>query len=225
MLRIDWHGQPLQLHADKAVLAESGRTLIITDPHFGKEASFKAAGIPLPWGSSALDLARLDKLLRETAALHLIILGDFFHDKHSLAPPIIEELSAWRNRHPALRCTLIRGNHDKHAGDPPDALRIACVGEPYQGEVFSFFHHPPGNPAKPSLAGHVHPSIKLQDKIGQWLRCPCFHFAPMTALLPAFGSFTGSFAIAPAAEDRVFAVGGDQVIEVRYGRRGAARTP
>jgi hypothetical protein len=46
------------------------------------------------------------------------------------------------------------------------------------------------------------------------LSSPCFHFTPQLAVLPAFGTFTGSHSIRPAREDRVFVIGPDEVIDV-----------
>ena len=36
----------------------------------------------------------------------------------------------WRALRAELEIMLVRGNHDRHAGDPPDDLRINCVNAP-----------------------------------------------------------------------------------------------
>ncbi len=46
---------------------------------------------------------------------------------------------------------------------------------------------------------------------------PCFWFTHESAVLPAFGSFTGGGRIHPGAGDRVFVVGDDGVLEVPVG--------
>jgi hypothetical protein len=44
------------------------------------------------------------------------------------------------------------------------------------------------------------------------MRAACFYFSKNLALLPAFGSFTGTHPVSPRAGDRVFAVGDGRVI-------------
>jgi metallophosphoesterase superfamily enzyme len=45
-------------------------------------------------------------------------------------------------------------------------------------------------------------------------RLPCFWLTPRTAVLPAFGSFTGSAAVVPSPGDRVFVVADGEVLPV-----------
>jgi hypothetical protein len=45
-------------------------------------------------------------------------------------------------------------------------------------------------------------------------RLPCFWLTPRGAVLPAFGSFTGSASVVPEPEDRIFVVAGQEVIGV-----------
>src|SRR5688500_11195796 len=74
---------PLRLYADCALFWPEGQALIITDPHFGKADSFRHMGIPIPTALLANDLARLTKLITASKATFLIVLGDFFHTRHS----------------------------------------------------------------------------------------------------------------------------------------------
>ena len=45
-------------------------------------------------------------------------------------------------------------------------------------------------------------------------RLPCFWLTPRGAVLPAFGSFTGSVSVVPGPEDRVFVIADQEVIGV-----------
>jgi metallophosphoesterase superfamily enzyme len=72
------------------------------------------------------------------------------------------------------------------------------------------------------FAGHLHPSFGWSQRTGAGLHAPCFHFARRIAVLPAFGSFTGTHTVLVESGDRVFLVGPDAVVEVR--RRRAAAT-
>src|SRR5688572_30053218 len=124
---ITWAGEKLSLLPERALWWERQRTLFIADPHFGKASAFRAAGIAVPELSHDADLVRLDDVLSATAAARLVILGDFFHAKAGRTDATLTALAAWRNRHMKLEVILVPGNHDRHAGAPPDEWRISCV--------------------------------------------------------------------------------------------------
>ncbi len=63
MIEIDWGGERLVVLAERALYWPRRRTIIIADPHFGKAATFRQAGIPVPHGTTATDLDRLRRLL------------------------------------------------------------------------------------------------------------------------------------------------------------------
>lgn len=221
---IRWAGETLTLLPERAVHWPAAATLFITDPHFGKAATFRSAGIPIPTGSTQQDLARLDALLSETRAQRLVILGDFFHAKAGRSDPVLASLATWRARWPNLEITLVRGNHDQHAGAPPAAWAIQTVLEPFALPPFVCCHHPLSLDALTPdaldpvdgyvLAGHLHPQIVLRGTGRAAMRMPCFWFGEKQALLPAFGSFTGGYTVKPGATDRVFVVGPGRVMEV-----------
>ena len=215
--RIEWFGQTLELLPQRALYWFDRRTLIITDPHFGKGATFRSRGIPVPSGSTNSDLIRLSTLLSFFQPEELLILGDFFHTAESQSEEVLEALYFWRQQFARLRITLIPGNHDKHAGHPPEYLDVRIVQEPYWMDPFHFCHHPicvPQDSKHYIMADHVHPAIKLRDPSGTELKASCFCFGPDVALLPAFGSFTGTCTIIPSPQDRVFLIGPSEVMEI-----------
>jgi uncharacterized protein len=130
------------------------------------------------------------------------------------AAQTLASLAAWRAAHPALDVLLVRGNHDRHAGDPPPELRIRAVDEPLTAAPFVLAHHPRRSPAGYVLAGHLHPAVKLRGIGRQREVLPCFHFGPEVGVLPSFGDFTGAARIVPAEGDRVFVVAGAEVLAV-----------
>ncbi len=233
--KLTWAGERLALLPQRALYWPTASTLFITDPHFGKGATFRQAGLPVPRGGTLDDLAKLDAALTATHAERLIILGDFFHTRTSRAPHVLAALQQWRDAHASLAVTLVRGNHDRHAGDPPAALNIECVPEALALPPFVCLHHPLGFddsstseldmafdadsdaanvPAQAfALAGHLHPVVTLHGRGGSTLRLPCFYFGAQQALLPAFGRFTGGYPVRAVPGDRVFVVGEDEIIE------------
>lgn len=201
--------------AARALYWPRERTLFVADPHFGKAESFQAAGMPIPGGATRADLARLSTCIDATDAARLVILGDFFHTKESQSPAVLSALTTWRARHTELDVTLVRGNHDRHAGAPPDHLHVTLVDEPDTLGPFACCHQPPAYldapPAGYVLAGHEHPVAVLRDVDGTHHRFPCFHVGAAAAVLPAFGTFTGGHAIRAVKSDRVFVISGETI--------------
>ncbi|MGZ8290682.1 MAG: ligase-associated DNA damage response endonuclease PdeM [Telluria sp.] len=207
-------GEPVLLLAQKALYWPARKMLVIADIHFGKAASFRAQGIPVPRGTTSQNLAMLDQLMVLHEVGHIVFLGDFLHARAAHAPATLAAMLAWRRRHPALTLTLVRGNHDLHAGDPAESLGIELVDEPYTLAPFSFCHHPDIDTPGYALAGHMHPVYVLATRF-ESLRLPCFVVGPKRMILPSFGAFTGGHPLAPEAADRIFVSSGDAVHFVR----------
>ncbi|WP_296261783.1 MULTISPECIES: ligase-associated DNA damage response endonuclease PdeM [unclassified Pseudomonas] len=212
-LPIQLAGAQLWLLADKAVYYPAERALLIADAHFGKAAAYRKLGQPVPRGTTDDNLRRLDNLLAGYPCDHLIFLGDFLHAPESHAAGTLSAIQAWRERHHSLNITLIRGNHDKRAGDPPAHLHIRVVPEPLLLGPFALQHEPDPHPTHHVLAGHVHPAYRIFGKGRQRLRLPCFYLQSDISLLPAFGAFTGGMNIDRADNSRVFVVGEGAVWE------------
>lgn len=214
MLPIRWHGLRLALLAEKALWWPDESTLFVADPHFGKDAAFRSAGIPVPAACAQETLDRLDRALQRTAAERLVFLGDFLHAQSGRTAAIFEALTAWRARNRPLRIDLIRGNHDLRAGDPPEALEIACLPEGHTYGSLALHHDPPSSPgAALALCGHLHPAVRLHDAAGE-VRLPCFWMRDRVCVLPAFGAFTGMKVIRPRRGESVYVVVQDRVLEV-----------
>ena len=257
MLTIDCAGWAMQLLPSGAVYLPDVATLLVADAHFGKAVSFRLAGVPVPQGTTTETLQRLSGALEQTRALgstkfsdagdtattgsllgatRVIFLGDFLHSAKAHAAPTQRAIASWRAKHPELALTLVRGNHDDRAGDPPAGLGVQVVDEPLMltgrpaavgGAVLplanvvsplALCHHPQHVPGAYVLAGHAHPCVVLTGAGRERLRLPCFWLGDAiknpVGVLPAFGSFTGMHPIDRRSRDRVFAVAGDCVREI-----------
>ena len=206
-LSVNVAGAELWLLADKAIHYPEHRALLIADIHLGKAAAYRKLGQPAPHGTTQGNLQRLDRLLETYPSDWLIFLGDFLHAPQSHAPATLAAIEQWREQHPAMRMTLIRGNHDERAGDPPAALGIDVMSGPLLLGPFALQHEPATHPTRHVLAGHVHPVFRLHGPGRQSLRLPCFYMTERVSLLPAFGEFTGGFSIKRAREGKIYVVG------------------
>lgn len=207
-------GQQLVLLAQRAIYWRQCKTVLIADPHFGKPALFRADGVPVPPGTTADDLKRLDRLLEVLQPQRLVILGDLLHGPVADARQMLTAVARWRNVRSNLEMMLVAGNHDRRAGELPPAFRLDRVVTEWFEEPFVFTHRPQPSAGGFVLAGHLHPAVQLIGKAGQKETLPCFWLREDSGLLPAFGSFTGSHVIRPGEQDRIFVIAGDQVVPV-----------
>lgn len=214
MVEIELAGRPLVLLADKAAYLPDERCLLIADAHVGKAVSFRKLGVPVPRGTTTAGLTRVTGLARATGAQQVVFLGDFLHSEHSHAASTLAALAQWRREQPQLALTLVRGNHDDRAGDPPPALGFCVVDEPLPLGGFALCHHPRAVPGAYVLAGHWHPCVSVGGRAFDRLRLPCFWFGETVGVLPAFGEFTGMHPIRRAEGDRVYAVAEGQVLRL-----------
>ena len=214
MLTVALAGEQLTLLPEKAVYLAERQVLLVADAHFGKAVSFRRLGVPVPQGSTADNLATLGTLIDRFVVRHIVFLGDLLHSAHAQAPATQAALAQWRQRHCDVQLTLVRGNHDDHAGDPPAALGIEVVDEPLRLGPWALCHHPQARPDGYVLAGHLHPCVRLQGRARDRLRLPCFWFGEQVGVLPAFGEFTGMHPIEARPQDRVYALTDDGVLEV-----------
>lgn len=216
MLRVEVAGEPAELWADKALYLPRHESLLVADAHVGKAVSFRRWGVPVPRGTTSATLARLSRVLERCGARRVVFLGDLLHSARAHAPGTLDTLARWRDRHAGVALTLVRGNHDAHAGDPPAALGIECVDEPLRLGPLALCHEPRADLGDAYVVcGHLHPCIHLAGRAWERLRLPCYWFGRRAAVLPAFGEFTGMMPVRAEPQDRIFAIADDRVLEVR----------
>lgn len=213
-VEIEIRGETLALMSERAVWWKRADTLLVADPHFGKAATFRASGIPVPSGTTHEALTRLRGATGRTRASRVIFLGDLLHAKAGRSAEMLEALEAWRRANADLDLVLVRGNHDRHAGDPPAGLGMTCVDAPFRCGPFELCHHPVHSATGYVIAGHVHPGVRLYGAAGLRARLPCFVIGRSSALLPAFGDFTGLAEVEPEEGQRIFAVAESEIVGI-----------
>lgn len=213
-MHVEIGNETLTLLPERAVYWPRRETLFVADVHWGKAAAFRAAGIAMPGGTTSDDLARLSSALIRTGARRVVLLGDLIHARQGRARQTFETISAWRAQHAAIELLLVRGNHDMHAGDPPEEWGIEVVDAPHVDAPFVLDHHPRASEHGYVLAGHIHPGVALNGGGRQRLKLPCFWFGQHVGVLPAFGGFTGMATITPAPGDHVFVIAQEEIVQV-----------
>lgn len=205
---------PFEFLAGKAALWREKSTLIVADVHIGKAAHFRKAGIAIPADVNRDNLWRLSNLLLDHRPQRLLILGDLVHSHYNREWDDFIEMRRFFSN---CDFTLVKGNHDVL---PLGAYHDESihVHSSLEEDNLLFIHEPTELETEESstieVCGHLHPAIKLRGAARQSLRLPCFWMTEQRLVLPAFGTFTGMMAIQPKRSDRVFAIAGDQVLEV-----------
>jgi DNA ligase-associated metallophosphoesterase len=204
-------GESVELLADRALHWPRTRTLFVADVHLGKAAAFRAGGVAIPRGVTANDLARLSALIERTQATRLVILGDFLHAAAGRVAALDAAFMRWREMHAALAMTLVRGNHDANAGDPPPEWDITVVADPHPFAPFVLCHQPSSPRTGYALCGHVHPGVRVAGGAHESVRLPCFVLGRRRALLPAFGRLTGLALVTAVQGEHLVAIAGGRL--------------
>jgi hypothetical protein len=157
-----------------------GKALVITDLHLGIEYEIFKSGITVPSQIERIE-KRIDKLIKQTKANHLIILGDLKHQVPNISWQEYKEIPLFLEHFSKLKISIIKGNHDG------DIERLAPkdidVYEPSGFKINDFLlthgHAWPNKndlKAKYLVMGHVHPAIEFLTGNFRtvepcWLKC------------------------------------------------------
>ena len=209
-LELQLAGEPMHLLADRALYWPARRRLLIADLHLGKADTFRAAGIALPRGGTALDLGRISALVDATDADSVWVLGDMLHGRTDLS----SWRAAWegfRHRHPRLAIAVVDGNHDRALQQA--GLDVECVGDDVHDGPFVLRHAPGLDRRGHVLCGHLHPVLKLAGQA----RTPAFWLQDGCTVLPAFSAFTGGHPLRLQAGQAAVLCNGRALVAVRAG--------
>ena len=189
---------------EKAAFSPASATLLVADAHVGKAVSFRALGVPVPRGTTSGTLARsigADAAHRRAA---LVFLGDFLHSARRMPRRRSARWRAGAPRTGRSTLTLVRGNHDDRAGDPPASWASRSSTSRSRWAASRCATTRARSPASYVLAGHLHPCVSVGARL-RHLRCRV-SLRRAVGVLPAFGAFTGMHPVPRGTGDRVFAI-------------------
>ncbi|MBL6710948.1 MAG: ligase-associated DNA damage response endonuclease PdeM [Planctomycetes bacterium] len=207
----------------RAAFLPQTSTVVCSDIHLGKAATFRHAGMPIPEGSAQRDLQRLTAIIQTYNARRLLIAGDLFHARSGCTEHVLDEFSVFceqvRQSH-NTEVVLVLGNHERSLGKKfrPHEIGIKRCEKEIIEPPFRFIHdhqsHFDAQPDSFTIAGHVHPTVTIKGTSGDRLTCRCFVTTGTTLLLPAFGSFTGGYTIRPSNLTRIWLAQIDGVLPI-----------
>jgi putative SbcD/Mre11-related phosphoesterase len=156
-----------------------GKTLVIADLHLGIENEIFQSGIIIPSQIEKLE-KRIDRLLKQTKANHLVILGDVKHQVPSISWQEYREIPRFLE-HFSVKVSIVKGNHDGNIE------RLTGKGvDVYESQGFKIKNylltHGQAWPDEKDLdaeyivMGHVHPAIEFWTENFRtvepcWLKC------------------------------------------------------
>ena len=208
--------------SEPALFFESGKTkektLVVTDLHVGIEYEFFKNGIKLPSQTEKM-LERLEKLINETGAKRLIILGDLKHKVPGSSFQEEREIPYFLNRLKQLtKVEIVPGNHDPGLEKYiPEGVKLHENEGIREGNIYFTHGHTWPNKsmlkAKTIVSGHSHPQFEFRDKLGyRWVE-PAWVRAQLNKskvkrryksepehkqeiiLIPPFNSFSGGYPV------------------------------
>jgi len=218
-------GISVKFLSERALYIDEIRVLVLADLHFGKVNHFRRAGLPVPTSATSRNAERLISLIQELEPARTIFLGDLFHSAYNDDWEVVGQIV----RHfPACTFDLVRGNHDVLSDLQYTRQGIHMLEQESLGNLLLTHEPLPGNQIPKGLvnvAGHIHPAASLVGKGRQSLRLPCFWLSEQQLVLPAFGSFTGLFAVYPREKDTVFVIADNRVMELKPSSLQSNQTP
>eukprot|EP01136_Pigoraptor_vietnamica_P028932 Opistho-1_new@86919 len=191
----------------RAFYWESEKILVVSDLHLGKAGHFRKHGIPIPSEIHSQDIYALNGLLADYNPNKIILLGDLFHSDFN------EEwlgFKEWVLQNGAREIILVKGNHDILDDQIYQLSTMKIVDELTVGS-FHFTHEFVMSELY-NISGHIHPSVLLRGHARQGINLPCFCFDRASALMPAFGNFTGTYRIKPKKGSRIYAIAENHII-------------
>ena len=142
----------------------------------------------------------MERIIERYQPREFVILGDL---KHEFSKNLKQEWSEVQKLIGMLqergRVVVIKGNHDNYLATIASKIGIELV-EQYELDGVTFSHGHLPTDSRPLVIGHEHPSIRLFDSVGAFVKMPCYIHLPQERILivPAFSplvsgtDFTGA---------------------------------
>jgi hypothetical protein len=178
----------LRITNERCAVLLPSRTMVLGDLHLGIEASLELEGMQLPRSQAAEMHERVTMAAERHRPDRIVVLGDL---KHEFSRNLDQEWSQVRGMLAHLRSlapvTVIRGNHDNYLATITSQAGVELVEALEVDGVHLVHGHLPFSP-RPLVQGHEHPSVRLFDGVGGFVKLPAFLYHPdeRVLVLPAF---------------------------------------
>ncbi len=179
--------QLFEVCSDRAVYWPAERTLILSDVHFGKSATFWEFGIPVPDDMEST-LSRISTLTETHEVERILVLGDLIHSDVGMTSAVIDAVRSWRDALD-IDWEVVPGNHDRHYPEVFDAWRMTRLPATHQEHGMFFVHDPADADSSFTWCGHLHPTWRF-GRGPDAVRLPCLAVTDSRIFLPSFTEFS-----------------------------------
>ena len=196
------------VHGSPALFFKEESVLLLSDLHYGVEAEMLRGGVWIP-NRSTSRTEKILKLIKETKAQKLILLGDVKHQvPHNSRQQRKDLEQFFMATTRIVKVEIIPGNHDGGLEliAPSDVVFHESTGCTLGNLGLIHGHAWPSQEVMNSeilVMGHEHPALSFRDRVDKLHSEPCWLRAPMIEherydkvpeqliVMPAFGELAG----------------------------------
>jgi uncharacterized protein len=184
-----------------AIIKDEG-TVVVSDLHVGYESVLEDSGLHLPRIQTEAMRDSLLDIIDRFSPERFLLLGDL---KHEFSRNLAQEWSEARRILGTLQdhgeVIIVRGNHDNYLANIASKLGVRMVEEHVAAGIHFAHGHLP-NHNRPLVMGHEHPSVRLFDSVGAYVKLPCFVHLERERILimPAFSPLAAGTDITSGAQ-------------------------
>lgn len=166
-------------------------------------------------------LESLSKEIERWNARRLLVLGDLLHGPAGITAELIARVAAWRRACPC-EMLVVPGNHDRRIERVEHEWGMIVTPQTWRDGPFELAHAPDDLSGHNfGWCGHLHPAITMKHGPDA-VKLRAFHISDRIGILPAMCPLASGGGIRTSGRDRVFAIAGNQVMEVRSPARPPA---
>jgi putative SbcD/Mre11-related phosphoesterase len=180
--------------------------MVISDLHLGYEAVLEGQGVSIPRLQTRMLRDYVRQILESYAPSKLIIAGDLKHNfSRNLSQEWNDVVRFVEDVKASVPMEVVRGNHDNYLLSILREHDVPFLREAQTSGVRIIHGHEGSHDGRPTVMGHIHPSISVHDESMAKAKSPCFLYDAKSELL-----------VLPALS--ILADGVDVVREVELGR-------
>jgi len=184
----------LRIFPGGAVLIVPEDVLVVADLHLGCEAVLEEEGLSLPRVQTRKIQGYIYDLVDAVRPSRLVVAGDLKHNfSRNLAQEWNDIVRFIQGLEGRVRLEVVKGNHDNYLGSILREHSISLVKELSVSGVRVSHGHEGMLDDRPTVMGHLHPSIAVRGTSGARVKDSCFLYIPEHQLLvlPALSIIAG----------------------------------
>jgi hypothetical protein len=187
-----------------AALVVPEDVMVIADLHLGCEAALEQEGLSIPRVQTRKVQRLVADLVDSVRPSKLVVAGDLKHNFSRNLSQEWDDVSRFvRGLSDSVPLEVVKGNHDNYLGSILREHGVPFVRETSVSGVRILHGHEGAMDGRPTVMGHVHPSLSLKERPGRGSKDPCFLYSEERQLLvlPAMSIVSGGVDV--VAEERL----------------------